>query len=97
MVKVKKIMSFETAKKAIDGALDIYREIKAVKFFGGEPFINISLMESVCDYFRTLVDNGRLDSIPDFYAVTNLTIYNNRVKAYLNKNNMHLVGSIDGP
>ncbi|GKN27087.1 thioether cross-link-forming SCIFF peptide maturase [Klebsiella variicola] len=93
----KKLMSFETAKKAINGALDIYREIKAVKFFGGEPFINISLMESVCDYFRTLVDNGRLDSIPDFYAVTNLTIYNNRVKAFLNKNNVHLVGSIDGP
>jgi sulfatase maturation enzyme AslB (radical SAM superfamily) len=55
-------MSFETAKKFIDMLLDndeatqLYMDTRSKKaviidFIGGEPFLEVELMDQICDYF----------------------------------------------
>lgn len=53
----KERMSFETAKKAIDYILsnrDIFYQPSVIwDFIGGEPFLEIDLIEQICDYITT--------------------------------------------
>ncbi|MDE6297812.1 MAG: 4Fe-4S cluster-binding domain-containing protein, partial [Muribaculaceae bacterium] len=50
----KERMSFETAKKAIDYILNdcslFYQPAVIWDFIGGEPFLEIDLIEKICDY-----------------------------------------------
>lgn len=53
----KERMSFSTAKKAIDYILSnrsLFNEESVVwDFIGGEPFLEIELIEKICDYIKT--------------------------------------------
>ena len=53
----KERMPWEVAKQAIDYILDYegeFREDSVVwDFIGGEPFIEIELIEKICDYLKT--------------------------------------------
>ena len=50
-----KIMSFETAKNAIDTFLARYSGgIETIQFFVGEPLMNFPLLKSVCEYCEKL-------------------------------------------
>lgn len=49
------IMSFDTAKKFIDYILTVNvnrSEAVIIEFIGGEPFIEIDLLDQICDYFK---------------------------------------------
>lgn len=54
----KERMTFETAKKAIDyilGNRQIFDEESVVwEFIGGEPFMEIDLIDKICDYIKIL-------------------------------------------
>lgn len=47
-------MSFEVAKKAIDMVIDTMSDesIFYLDFMGGEPFLEIDLMDKICDYMK---------------------------------------------
>lgn len=51
-----KVMDFEVAKKFIDYILDtsLIRKQEAVvlDFIGGEPLIEVELIDQICDYFK---------------------------------------------
>lgn len=58
--KSKKMMTKEVAKKAIDAIFDKekmngyvtdYNKAVIIEFIGGEPFINIDVMDFICEYF----------------------------------------------
>ena len=53
----KERMSFDVAKKAIDYILsheyDMPEESVVFDFIGGEPFLEIDLIDKICDYVKT--------------------------------------------
>jgi radical SAM peptide maturase (CXXX-repeat target family)/CXXX repeat peptide maturase len=98
-------MSFETAKKAVDYILtnrNIFNEPSVIwEFVGGEPFVEIELIDKICDYIRYkmyVLKHPWFDSYR-FSFSTNGLLYNTpKVQEYIKKNIGHLsVGiSVDG-
>lgn len=101
----KERMSFETARKAIDNFLTAtsYFNQPSVTFdfIGGEPFIEIDLIDKICDYLKLKMfelDHPWFNSYR-FSFSTNGLLYNDRkVQRFIEKNKSHLsIGiTIDG-
>lgn len=101
----KKKMSFETAKKAVDWILsdrEYFKEPSIVwEFIGGEPFLEIDLIDKICDYIKQqmfILDHPWFNSYR-FNFSTNGTLYHTKkVQDFIKKNHLHLsIGiSIDG-
>ena len=86
----KRLMSFETSKKCIDKILG--REFdNSILFFGGEPFLNFSLMKEIIEYGRKAKMNI------NYTTITNGTIMNDAIKMLINENFFELSISLDGP
>lgn len=98
-------MTFDTAKKAVDYVLE-HREIYSHPavvwdFIGGEPFLEVDLIDKICDYLKTRTFEMKHPWFENyrFSFSTNGLMYNNpRVQEYIKKNKEHLsIGiSIDG-
>ena len=73
------------------------KDIKQILFFGGEPLLNISAVESTCKAVENLCHQGKLNSIPQYLMVTNLTICSDKIIRIIHENNISLTVSIDGP
>ena len=70
--KAKHKMDFETAKKAVDVILNVDKNVDInnyidskntlgciLEFIGGEPFLEVDLMDQITDYFiETLIKKG---------------------------------------
>lgn len=98
-------MTFDVAKKAIDFVLsrrDIYSKNGVVwEFIGGEPFLEIELMDKICDYIKqqTYLLNHPWFENYTINISTNGLLYNTeKVQQFLEKNKNHIsIGlSIDG-
>jgi uncharacterized protein len=85
-------MTAELARESTSAMLSRYERINSIKFFGGEPLLNIEAIEAVCSLFRE-----RAARPPRYRMVTNMTVYNERVRHLLNDNNISVTASIDGP
>ena len=101
----KKKMDFETAKKVVDYILSdrkAFPEGAVVwNFIGGEPFLEIDLIDEICDYIKqkTLLLNHPWFEAYRFSFSTNGILYDNeKVQKYILKNKGHIsVGiSVDG-
>jgi len=98
-------MTFETAKEGIDYVLghpEIYKEESVIwEFIGGEPFLEIELMDQICDYIkeRLFVLKHPWFNSYRFSMATNGLLYDDpRVQKFIEKNRTHLsIGiSVDG-
>lgn len=99
-------MNFETAKKAVDYILsntDKEFDYEGVvwDFIGGEPFLEIELVDKICDYIkiRMFALNHKWFNAYRFSFSSNGSLYHTRkVQDYILKNRLHLsIGlSIDG-
>lgn len=101
----KERMSWEVAKKAIDYILDKEDEMQEVSvvwdFIGGEPFLEIDLIDKICDYIKMEMfrRNHHWFNSYRFSVSTNGINYDSeKVQKYIAKNKEHLsVGiTIDG-
>jgi uncharacterized protein len=72
-------------------------EVHHVMFFGGEPLLGIDEVDYICSKFNDLYKDNKLNGIPSFSFVTNLTIMNQHIKEILDKYNISITVSIDGP
>lgn len=98
-------MTFDTAKKAIDLLFNekiLYNEKPVnLEFIGGEPFLEIDLIDQICDYFTLtafILDHQWFNEY-SFNFTTNGLLYNNeKVQKFINKNFNHvnITLSIDG-
>ena len=86
----RKLMSIDTAKNCIDMMLSRYSN-NYIIFFGGEPFLNFSLMNELEEYAS---QNG-LDI--KYTTVTNGTIMNEAIMKFITEKFYGLCISIDGP
>lgn len=91
------MMDFKTAKTALDFLLQRFKKIEFILFFGGEPFLNIELIERICQYLYDLKEKQLIDGIPYFGVVTNGTCIDDNVIRVLNQYNINCTVSMDGP
>lgn len=98
-------MSWEIAKKAIDYILDndklFVQDSVVWDFIGGEPFLEIELIDKICDYIKTEMfrrSHHWFDSYRFSFSTNGLNYHSKPVQEFIKKNHSHLsIGiTIDG-
>lgn len=89
-------MTMKTLKNSIKFALSKFPEgIEYIQFFGGEPLLNLKLMEEGCKWILEYFKELNLEK-PEFTIVTNGTIMNERVLDLFNEYSFIVTISLDG-
>jgi uncharacterized protein len=100
-----KRMGFDIAKKAVDYILSDKTQSaeKSVifDFIGGEPFLEIELIDQICDYIKTKLfetDHPWFSSYRFSFSTNGILYDSEKVQEYIRKNKTHLsIGiTIDG-
>lgn len=100
-------MSFDTAKSAVDYILDrehdpmFAQESVIWEFIGGEPFIEIDLIDKICDYIKLELYRRQhhwFNSYRFSFSTNGLNYSSDKVQRFIKKNYKHLsIGiTIDG-
>lgn len=101
----KERMSFEIAKQAIDYILSHekdYSEKDVIwDFIGGEPFLEIELIDKICDYLKIEMfrrEHHWFNSYRFSFSTNGINYHTKKVQDFINKNREHLsIGiTIDG-
>lgn len=101
----KERMPWEVAKQAIDYILgheaDFPEESVIWDFIGGEPFLEIDLIDRICDYLKTemyRLDHHWFDSYRFSFSTNGINYHEDHVQRFIRKNREHLsIGiTIDG-
>lgn len=90
-------MTFNTAKQAVDYLVKHRGEQKRVYvvFFGGEPLMNLSLIQDLVSYMKEI---EKIDNITfGMSMTTNGTLLTDDIIDYCDKNRISIKISIDGP
>ncbi len=101
----KERMSWEVAKAAIDYILDQEEEMKQESviwdFIGGEPFLEIDLIDKICDYLKTEMyrrNHHWFNSYRLSFSTNGINYDSEKVQNFISKNKDHIsIGiTIDG-
>ena len=101
----KERMTFEIAKKAIDYILENEKEFQEESvvwdFIGGEPFLEIDLVDKICDYIKSelfRLNHHWFNSYRFSFSTNGINYHTDKVQAFIKKNKSHLsIGiTIDG-
>ena len=101
----KEQMSWATAKAAIDYILDHEEDMREASviwdFIGGEPFLEIDLIDQISDYIKTEMfrrNHHWFDSYRFSFSTNGINYDSEKVQNYIKKNSAHLsIGiTIDG-
>ncbi len=89
-------MPIDVGKAAFDRYFELYETISAVQFFGGEPLLNWTAIDQLCEYGWTRADAlGR--ERPVFTMVTNGTVLTSEIIAMIRAYDIKVTVSLDGP
>lgn len=91
------MMSADVAKKTIDLFLSEFDRVNVIQLFGGEPLLNIPIIEVVLNTIKEMYQCGRINYNPSIGIVTNGTIMNDKVIDLVKDNNINVTVSLDGP
>lgn len=91
------LMRPEVASRSVEMFLGRFERLGAVQFFGGEPLMNVAVIEQVCADLTARHEAGALAEMPMLGLVTNGTIVNSRVERLLATYDIHVTVSFDGP
>ena len=98
-------MTFEVARKAIDYILSCENEMREESviwdFIGGEPFIEIDLIDKICDYLKIEMfkrNHHWFNSYRFSFSTNGINYHTEPVQRFIEKNRSHLsIGiTIDG-
>lgn len=101
----KERMSWEVAKQTVDYILDHEGEFKEESviwdFIGGEPFLEIELIDRICDYIKLELyrrNHHWFNSYRFSFSTNGINYHEEKIQRYIEKNRNHLsVGiTIDG-
>ena len=101
----KERMSWEIAKKAIDYILDNEKDFQEESviwdFIGGEPFLEIELIDKICDYLKVEMyrrNHHWFNSYRFSFSTNGINYHTEKVQNFIKKNYEHLsIGiTIDG-
>ena len=92
----RKMMSFETAKKAIDLLISLSdkRHNLEVDFFGGEPLMNFPVVKKTVEYARSI--EKQFNKNFRFTITTNGLLLDEKKQEYINREMQNCVLSLDG-
>lgn len=102
---IKERMSWEIAKQAIDYILDQEEEFNEESvvwdFIGGEPFLEIDLIDRICDYLKTEMfsrNHHWFNSYRFSFSTNGINYHEPKIQRFIEKNRDHLsIGiTIDG-
>lgn len=102
---VKERMSWSVAKQAIDYILDNEKDFKEQSviwdFIGGEPFLEIDLIDKICDYIRIELfrrNHRWFNSYRFSFSTNGINYHEEKIQKFIAKNLNHLsIGvTIDG-
>lgn len=93
----RKLMSFDTAEKFINFCTTNFDDIEQIIFFGGEPLLNLPVMEFICNQFKFLYEEKESPLRPYFGMITNGTLYSEKALEFIKKHISIITVSIDGP
>lgn len=85
-------MSKETAKKAVDLALQSPAKFLNFEFQGGEPLMNFDIIKYIVEYSKCVCDNKNIN----YSLVSNLTLLTDEMIDFIIDNKISLSTSIDG-
>ena len=91
------LMDKYTALNAINSMSRIASGIEHLNFFGGEPTLNESIIEMVCEYSFYLHARGILPYLPRFGLTTNGKFLSSRMLRILRTHEFGVTISLDGP
>lgn len=101
----KERMTFEVAKQAIDFILNREQEYRQESviwdFIGGEPFLEIDLIDKICDYLKVEMyrrNHHWFNSYRFSFSTNGINYHTEKVQRFIEKNKNHLsIGiTIDG-
>ena len=101
----KERMTWEVAKEAIDYILDREEEFRDESviwdFIGGEPFLEIDMIDRICDYLKTEMyrkNHHWFNSYRFSFSTNGINYHTEKVQQFIEKNHNHLsIGiTIDG-
>ncbi|MBR4622341.1 MAG: thioether cross-link-forming SCIFF peptide maturase [Ruminococcus sp.] len=92
----RKLMSFETGKKAIDFLLEQSKDRKNLEldFFGGEPLMNFDVVKQIVEYARE--EEKKYGKTIRFTITTNGMLLSEDKMEFINREMSNVVLSIDG-
>lgn len=90
----KDMMSFETFEKILSTFFGEFDIIRRIQFFGGEPLMNLPLLEYACERFNSIAQVGGYDI--GFGVVTNGTLIEEKFISLVKKYNISVTLSYDG-
>ncbi|MBA4175499.1 MAG: hypothetical protein C0505_02900 [Leptothrix sp. (in: Bacteria)] len=91
------LMSRDVMHVALDRAARSYSRIEHVNFFGGEPTLNVEVIDSACAHVGDLYERGELLYRPSFGTATNGYALSPTVLGLLQRHNFSVTLSLDGP
>lgn len=101
----KERMSWDVAKQAIDFILDREQDFRQESviwdFIGGEPFLEIDLIDKICDYLKVEMyrrNHHWFNSYRFSFSTNGINYHTEKVQRFIEKNHSHLsIGiTIDG-
>ncbi len=90
-----KRMNLETARKAVDFLAEhsIDNEEVNISFYGGEPLLEIELIQNVISYSKLVFEGKKVT----YNLTSNATLLSDEIIEYFMKENVRVMVSIDGP
>ena len=89
-------MTKKVADNFISFCIKNFDSIDIIMFFGGEPFLNLKIMDYICKEFTCKYKNNEMNYIPAFGVVTNGTILNDNIISFIDKYISIITVSVDG-
>lgn len=90
-------MSPELARNAVVKICSEYKYVNRIKFFGGEPFLNVPAIEATINEFSFQFENGAISKKPTFNAISNMTTMTENTIELIRKFDIQITASLDGP
>ena len=96
--KLRRTMTFETARKAIDAMIERGRENSeySIFFFGGEPLTKKALVQQIADYAFEAIERKQNGKVR-FLINTNATLIDDEIISLFRKYDFTVTVSLDGP
>ena len=93
----KGIMQEAVLEQALNIFFDRYNTIGVIQLFGGEPTLNLNAIAYVGEYIEQKLQRKEIDTKPILCMTTNGMCSSEKFIALINKYNIKLTVSIDGP
>jgi radical SAM additional 4Fe4S-binding domain len=91
------MMTNQVAFDSLDLFFNKFDKINGLQIFGGEPCLNIPIIENILKHLDDMKNSGIIESTPNIGLVTNGTILNDTIIELIKKYNITVTVSLDGP